>query len=323
MPILVTGASGFVGRPITRRLLERGEEVRILTRSLDRIPLEWRGKLEVVEGDVVDPTAQARALKGVSTVFNLAGAIHDVAAMSAVNVDAVRLMLDIAARSGVEQIVHLSSVGVIGATGGRSVTEETQCRPRNEYERTKLRGEDLLLEAGRSGIVSVVVIRPTTIFGEGTSPLRDSLLGWLRAVQHGQFRFIGHNAVANYVYVEDVAEVTVRVAEIRDLPSPVWHVGDPTPMREFVVAMADALGVPAPRRTLPVWAAYALGTTLELANRLVGMPAPLTRSRVRALSSETAFSGEKLASLGVHIQLGYRVGLQRTVEWYRSIGQLP
>ncbi len=323
MPILVTGASGFVGRRLTHRLLEGGEEVRILTRSLDRVPLEWRGKLDVVEGDVVDPAAQERALKRVSTVFNLAGAIHDVAAMRAVNVDAVRLMLDIAIRSGVEKIVHLSSVGVVGATGRRTVTEEAPCQPKSEYERTKLRGEELVLEAGRSGNVGVVVIRPTTIFGEGTSPLRDSLLGWLRTVQRGQFRFIGHNGIANYVYVEDVADVVLRLAAIRDLPSPLWHVADPTPMRDFVAAMADSLGVPAPDRSLPLWGAYAVGTVLELANRLAGTPAPLTRSRVRALSSETAYSGQKLASVGVDAQFGYRLGLQRTVEWYRSIGRLP
>ena len=81
---------------------------------------------------------------------------------AAVNVGAVRLMLDIAIRSGVERIVHLSSVGVVGATGHRWVTEETPCRPKSEYERTKLlervrRGRR---HAARSGSVSALTAAP-------------------------------------------------------------------------------------------------------------------------------------------------------------------
>jgi len=77
--------------------------------------------VEVIEGDLVDPAAQARALKGVSTVFNLAGSIYDIAAMSAVNVDAVRLMLDIAGhraqRRAVVVRIAQSAIDEVRATG--------------------------------------------------------------------------------------------------------------------------------------------------------------------------------------------------------------
>jgi hypothetical protein len=74
---------------------------------------------------------------------------------------------------------------------------------------------------------------------------------------------------------------------------------------------------------VPTWAAYAVAVGMETANRMLGTPAPLTLSRVRALSSACRFSGDKLRThAGVTLPFGYRTGLMRTVKWYRAEGKL-
>jgi nucleoside-diphosphate-sugar epimerase len=145
----------------------------------------------------------------------------------------------------------------------------------------------------------------------------------MRALQKGRFAFIGRHAVANYVYVGDVVEALLKLSERPSPGGEIFHVADPAPMHDFVGAMADALGVACPTRRIPVWAAYAGAAGFEAANRLFGTPAPLTLSRVRALSGACRFSGDRLRTrAGVTLPFGYRAGLARMVRWYRETGRL-
>ena len=323
MPILVTGASGFIGRHLTARLLEDRTPVRVVTRHPERLPAEWKGRVEVIAGSLTDKATIETVTKGVSLVFHLAGEIQDPASMQAVNTDATRELAKAAHATGAKRFVHLSSVGVIGADGHGDVTEDAPCHPKNEYERTKLEGERAVLEFAQATGFDAVVVRPTIVFGEGVTQSRDSMLAWLSAVQGGRFVFISKKAAANYVYVGDVVEALLKLSERPSPGGEIFHVADPAPMRDFVGAMAEALGVPCPAGSTPVWAAYAGAAVLEAANHLFGTPAPLTRARVRALSSTCRFSGDKLrVRAGVTFPFGYRAGLAKTVQWYRGTGKL-
>lgn len=243
--------------------------------------------------------------------------------MRTANADAARDLVQAASAAGAKRFVHLSSVGVIGTDAADDVTEDTPCRPKNEYERTKLEGERAVLEFARTTGFDAVVVRPTIVFGEGTTRSRDSLLEWLRAVQRGRFVFIGTRAVANYVYVGDVVEALFKLAERPSPGGEIFHLADPAPMCDFVGAMSEALDVACPSRVVPTWAAYAAAAGMEAANRLIGTPTPLTFSRVRALSGSSRFSGDKLRiRAGIALPFGYRLGLTHTVQWYRRTGKL-
>ena len=266
---------------------------------------------------------QAAAVKGVGLIYSLAAELRDPSLMRAINAEAVRGLMVQAAQAGVRRVVHLSSVGVIGAKGPGVVTEGTPCRPQTFYEQTKLEGERIVQEFARSRTIEGVILRPTIVFGDWKEGEGDSLLGWLRVVRRGRFVFFGKHGAANYIYVGDVVESLVRLSAIPVSGSAVYIAADPVPMSEFVRAMAQVLGVPTPSRRLPLWAAYALGAIGQILNRMFGMSAPLTLSRVCALSSQTIFSGEKLLmELGVPFSYGYQKGLDLTVQWYRSVGQL-
>jgi nucleoside-diphosphate-sugar epimerase len=323
MTVLVTGATGFIGRHLIQRLLDQDVPVRVVTRDPIRLPVQWRDRVEVVVGDLVDTEIQAAATKGVGLIYNLAGEIRDSSLMRAINVEAVHGLLETAAQVGVKRIVHLSSVGVIGASEAGVVTEDTPCRPQTLYEQSKLEGEQIVLEYAQSGRIEGVVLRPTIVFGDKNERVGDSLLEWLRALLSRRFVFIGKKGVANYIYVGDVVEALSRLAEVSISRSAVYIAADSVPMSDFVGAMAQALGVATPRARLPIWVASTLGVGIQLAGRVLGTPAPLTLSRVRALSSEAVFSGDKLfREAGVAFPFGYQKGLQLTVQWYRSVGRL-
>jgi nucleoside-diphosphate-sugar epimerase len=243
--------------------------------------------------------------------------------MRGINAGAVRGVIETAAQAGVKRIVHLSSVGVIGAREAGVVTEETPCRPQTLYEQSKLEGEGIVLEYAQSGKIEGVVLRPTIVFGDERERIGDSLLEWLRALLRQRFVFIGKKGVANYIYVGDVVEALLRLAEISVSRPAVYIAADSVPMSDFVGAMAQTLGVATPRVRLPVWVASTLGASFQLANWVFGTPAPMTLLRVRALSCETVFSGDKLIrEVGVAFPFGYRKGLHLTVQWYRSVGRL-
>ena len=319
---LITGATGFIGRHLTPRLLEAGDPVRVLTRDPKNLPHEWANKVEVATGSLLDPEILREATDGVSTIFHLAAEIRDPALMKAVNATAVRGLLESAVAAGVKRFVHLSSVGVVGADQSGVITEESVCDPKSEYERTKLEGEQEVLKFAQAGLIDALIVRPTNVFGEGRAPSHDSILGWLQAIRKGRFVFIGKEGIANYVYVGDVVAAMIRLVESTSSKDAIYNIADPSPMRAFVEAMSEALGAPVPTKSVPPWAAYAIGAALEFANRLLGTPAPLTRSRVRALSTKVLFSGNKLQLEGITHPFGFRDGLCRTVQWYREVGRL-
>ena len=320
MSTLITGATGFIGRHLTSRLIQAGESVRVLTRDRGKLPPEWANSVQVITGNLLDLEVQKEATQGISTVFNLAGEIKNPELMKAVNASAVEGLLDSAVAAGVNQFVHLSSVGVVGADEPGVITEDTACRPQNEYEQTKLEGEQAVAKAANAGVIKAVIARPTIVFGEGNT--NDSVLGWLRAVRQSRFFFVGRKGIANYVYVGDVVEAILKVSQGQAKQLEVFNIADPAPLREFVAAMAEALQVPVPKKSIPVPLAFSVGAAFEAANRLAHTPAPLTRARVRALSSQTLFSGEKLKERGFVLPFGYREGLARTVKWYQQTGRL-
>src|SRR5688572_2326968 len=137
MPVLVTGATGFIGRHLVQRLMEQRVPVRVVTRDATRLPAQWHNRVEVVAGDLLDERTQTAATKGVGLIYSLASEILDSSLMRAINVTAVQGLLKTATEAGAKRIVHLSSVGVIGAGGAGVVTEETPCRPKTPYEQSK------------------------------------------------------------------------------------------------------------------------------------------------------------------------------------------
>ena len=318
MKVLVTGATGFIGRHLTSRLLDLGHQVRILTRNPSRVPSHWLPQVEIVTGDLLDAEAVGAATRGVSTVYHLAGVVKDERLLTSVNVEGLEIVLAASAKAGVRTFCYLSSVGVYGVPRPGPVTEESPCNPQTKYQKTKLEGEHLVRGFSDAGRFQTIVVRPTIVYGEGHNQSGVFFSQWLAAIRGSRFRFLGNKAVANFVYVGDLVEACLFLVKHASRPHEVCIVSDPVPMSELVGLAADAFQVVRPRSTVPVWLAYVVAGISRIMSRVLSTPVPLSIAGVRALSAQYVFVPERLRE-GYHFSFpfGFHRGLERTVEWYQ------
>ena len=213
---LVTGASGFVGGWLCRRLLDEGHELRVLARKSSDLRAIGDGRLERVEGDIVDAEAVGQACRDVDVVFHLAGLVayrrSDREKMEAINVGGTRNVIHGCLSANVSRLVHMSSVVAVGASFSEQVTlnEDSAYNVAHlnlGYFETKRRAEIEVLKATQEQGLQATVVNPSTIYGPGDS-LKASR-GVQLKVAKGKFPFFTQGGV-NVVAIEDVIEGLLR-----------------------------------------------------------------------------------------------------------------
>lgn len=181
--ILITGATGFLGNALVRRLLSRGERPRALARASMRVPRLQELGIDVVVGDTADITAVERAVRGTELVIHCAGRMGSQGTWEEFHRDSVEStenVLRAAQAEGVKRVVYVSSLGVYGVpNSGNRITEATPCDPepekRGSYSRAKIEAEKFVLQFAKETGLTVTIFRPGIIFGRGralpTAPL--------------------------------------------------------------------------------------------------------------------------------------------------------
>ena len=322
-PILLTGATGFIGRHVLRRLRRDPEtRVRVLARRPEALDEDARRGIEIVVGDVRDPTALARAVQGTSTILHLAayaqGWAREPSEFTGTNVEAVRRLLDLAREYGVRRIVHVSTI--LALPPFRRAAVNGRARAPTLYETTKLEGERLV-EAYVAGGGDAVIVQPTRVYGPG--PLNDAnavtraLILYLRG--RLRVRLADGDALANYVHVEDVATGILLAAEHGRRGAHYILGGEDAAFRQLLDMVSDVAGTRRWVFPLPVGAALAVASAAEWWGRLGGKPF-ITPHWVRVfLEDRRADIGPARADLG-YAPRGLRDGLVDTVGWLRSTG---
>ena len=316
---LLTGATGFIGRQVQALLIERGYCFRILVHrtgtSLHAV--------DCFKGDLTNPSACRQAMNGASLVIHAAGEKRDPRRFWPVNVQGTQNLLAAAMDEGVERFVHISSVGVIGADPlePKVLDEDTPCHPQNDYERSKVEAERLVRQAAAQSL-PVTILRPANVFGD-RDPERG-LLTLARSVRQGRFAYIGgRDVICNYVFVEDVAYAILALAEHPNAVRRTYHLSDACTLGEFVDTLADELGVTRPSLQLPNSVARLVRVALRSVRRLPWLSNSSAFDRLVALNNQASFATSRLAEeLGFEYPVGWRLGLRRMVEWYRSQGEL-
>ena len=184
--VLITGASGFVGRTLCVETVARGAAVRGISRSQGDLP---KGVENVVIGDIDDSTDWGEMLNGCNAVIHLAARVHVMQEANAdplveyrrVNVLGTLNLAQQAAKSGVRRFLFVSSIGVNGAaTSHKPFTSEDRAQPHSPYAQSKYEAELGLQDLAAKTGMEVVIIRPPLVYGPGAPGNFGSLMRWLR-----------------------------------------------------------------------------------------------------------------------------------------------
>jgi dihydroflavonol-4-reductase len=318
-PTLVTGASGFIGWHVARRLIAAGHRVRALVRQGSRV-----GEIEVetVTGDLRDPDSLRRAAVGCGLVFHVAAdyrlwAAHPEDLYNS-NVGGTKNLLEAARHAQVDRVVYTSTVGCIGIPPG-GIGDETSLvgigDMKGAYKRSKFLAEQAALEAAGSGL-DVVIVNPTAPVGDHDvkpTPTGKIVLDFLRGDMPA---FI--DTGLNLVDVEDAAEGHLLAAE-KGRTGERYILGcENLTLAEILGRLAALAGRKAPTIRMPYALAFAAGVASTGWANLTGAEPRVPLDAVRMAGKKMWVSHEKAGR-----ELGFAPSavdgaLARAIEWFRS-----
>jgi nucleoside-diphosphate-sugar epimerase len=249
--VLVTGASGFIGKHMFSSLDERKCNIFALTRDKNKLVDKVSNHVTIVEGDLNNLSSLKLAFTNIDVVLNLAAEVRNTAKLEETNVNGVKNLVNAALECGVKRIIHLSSVGVVGMQFSHKSTivdENARCFPKNEYERTKLLSEKILIEALKNQSIELQIIRPTNVYGE--SHPQHALLNLVKHVQARKPMLCARYAQYNYVYVKDVTNAINHLL-VHNPDGMIFNVGSSTGVKQFTKQIADSLNKQAKIMILP------------------------------------------------------------------------
>jgi 2-alkyl-3-oxoalkanoate reductase len=286
--VLVTGASGMLGRGVATALAARGDEVT----TFQRRPASVSGAREVL-GSVDDPAAVAAATAGQDAVVHLAAKVSfagDVADFERINIRGTELLLDAARDAGAGRFVFVSSPSVVH-TGSSIVGDRagaaTPELARGSYARTKAAAELAALAADRPGF-AVLAVRPHIVWGPGDTQLVQRVVDRAAA---GRLPILDAGAaLIDTTYVDNaVSAIVAALDRAEDAHGEAFVVtnGEPRPVAELIGGMCRAAGVEPPAWSVPGAVARAVGAVVEKvwAVRPGADEPPMTRFLAEQLST--------------------------------------
>jgi nucleoside-diphosphate-sugar epimerase len=326
--LLVTGATGAIGPAVVRASLAAGHDVRALVRGdapADALPgVEW------CKGDLLEPASLVAAVRQVDAVVHLAALLHITNPPPAlqreyerVNVDGTAHLLAAARAAGVPRFVLASTTAVYGDTHGQVADEGTAPRPDTWYAASKLRAEQLVLDAVGGSRPEGVVLRFSAAYGPRVKGNYRRLV-----IALARRRFVGVGAGSNrrsLIHEDDVGAAVMRAATHDTGGGRLYNVADGSPhrVRDIIEAISRALGRPAPRFSVPAPVARTAARAVDAASTLLGRPLGLAGALQKYLEDSAVDATRIRTELGFEPRVTLERGWALTIAAMREAGDLP
>lgn len=311
-PVVILGGSGFIGTRLARLLVEKNHAVRIGDiRESQAFPEFWQ------RCDVRELDSLREVVKGAETIINLAAEHRDdvrpLSRYHEVNVEGAARVCDAAREAGVKRIIFTSSVAVYGFQS-RPTDEQGPFEPFNEYGKTKLAAETVYRAwAEEDSSRSLVMVRPTVVFGEGN---RGNVYNLLQQISTGKFMMVGSGRnVKSMAYVGNIAAFLAHGLTM----GPGVHIcnyvdGPDMSTAELVEHIWRCLGRDGKPMRMPRSVAMAAGHGFDLLARVSGKTFPISAIRVRKFCESTQFKADRIAETGFKPPFTLAEGLARTID---------
>lgn len=325
MTVLVTGASGFLGGALARELVQRGEDVRILARPTSKLDHLADLSLTVISGDLGNKAALAQAVAGVTHVYNCAGLSVDWGKWDdfyAANVAGVQNLLHAAHAAGtVQRFLHISTTDVYGYPA----TACDESYPITDiglpYNRSKGMGEQAVWDFVAETGLPATVIRPMNIYGPRS---KDFVAEIVKLLADRSMLFVnGGKSCAGLLFIDNAVDGIIAAAQSPNTVGKAYNLRDESTQtwREYVDALADGLGLPKAKISLPQGFALGAGRMMELLYgglRLSARPL-LTRHAIYLIAVDQAYAIDRAkADFGFRSRISYPEAMQKTLAWCDS-----
>lgn len=323
MRVFVTGGTGFLGRHLVPSLEQQGYTVRVLARDPAKHAwLKRHAAVEVVRGDLSDGVALAESMRGCDMVIHAAGLFRFWGTLDEfrqTNVAGTANLLQAVAQVGVQRMVHVSTVAVIGGTSTpHIVIDETYTpNPADPYQQSKLEAEQLVLAAHQTHQTPVIVLRPGAYYGPlGTYAFnrlffKDPMRGIIMQVDGGRH-------VVFPVYIQDVVNALL-LALHRGRLGEVYNIcGEPLSHREVFDTVCRLADIRFPRLAIPKQLA------IVTSQFLTGLSTITHREPFYPINMRSyVFNDWRVSSRKAQQELGFvptafEVGAAQTIAWYRA-----
>ena len=294
MRIVVTGSTGFIGGHVTRRLLERGDDVVAIVRDPARAAdLAERGA-ELVQGDLTDKASMRAAFDGADALFHLAAwyelGVDDAERMELVNVGGTRNVLELMREFDLAKGVYTSSLAVFSDTGGRLVDESYRHDPSegflSHYDRTKWQAHFEVAVPMIADGLPLVIVQPGLTYGPGDpSPVGDTLRSYLQRSLPMLVKGTGYC----WGHVDDIAEGHLLALDRGEVGQSYIIAGPPHTLEEAFEIAERVTEIPPPSTRLPPWLVRAMAVALRPVHAVVGLKGEYHPERLRVVAGVTYY----------------------------------
>ena len=327
MRYLITGATGFVGGTIAEACIRKGHTLAAIVRpSSNSTELEKLGAT-LYRGEWNDPNLVRQAVSEADVIVHCAAKVGDWGPIDdyrQVNVEGSRTLLEACKGQGLfPRFIHMSSLGVY-ATRHHYGTDETEPLPRSHgdgYSQSKVEAEELALRYHKEWDVPVVILRPGFVYGPRDKTVMPRIVDALR---HNRLRYPGGGQAAmNLIFVDNLVDAVFLAVESERAVGQVYNLtdGEAVSKRKFIGSIADAMGLPHPTRTPPLWFAWGVTWCAEKLGKLRGVKkAPLFNfPRLKFIAYNLDFSIEKaMNELGYRPRVHFDEAIGVTMDWYKK-----
>ncbi len=313
-----------MGPHLIERLISHGNRCRCLVRRDSKTEALEKLSVDLVKGDITKPDTLRGIADGVNGLFHMATLGHmsnftvTETMFESVNVQGTVNIMNECLRSGVEKIVHCSTVAAMGICTDMPTTEQSKCFPHHPYGRSKLRAEEAVLNMVSESGLPATLIRFSMVYGPGD--WRD-MLRLTRMAKKGLFPKIGSRPkLTPLIHVDDAVQgllLAMKAGRVGDIYLITNQQSQP--FDKIIRILQKALGVSSFPLYIPTWLALAAASIMEGLFSVVGKAPPISRKNIESTLADRVFSIEKAQKeLGFNPQVDPEVGLRETVLWYKN-----